>query len=302
MNRAAVRKFFISLIKKRPRLAGILRYISYDLFPETTILLSYPIKPKPRWTLKSPHKRLFDIINKDRNTYQEHLKSFLDLTDYLVQIPEKEADDSSLVKPFWLNGWISGLDGIALYSFVAHNKPRVFLEIGSGNSTRFARQAIIDHNLKTKIISIDPSPRIEVSDICFESIKEPVENINIDTFSQLEENDILYIDGSHKIFMNSDVTALFLEIIPQLKPGVLVEIHDIFLPYDYPAEWAGHYDSEQYLLAAYILANWDRFDIVLPAYFISHDRELKESISPIWKRDRMKNVERSGSSFWIRMK
>lgn len=194
------------------------------------------------------------------------------------------------------------LDGVALYGFLVTYKPKIYMEVGSGNSTKFARKAIADHNLDTIIVSIDPYPRAEINEICDEIIRKPVEEINLKIFDRLHKNDILYIDNSHRIFMNSDATTVFLDVIPGLKSGVLVEIHDITLPYDYPTEWINRYYSEQYLLAAYVLANKNMFDIVLPNFFISHDNELNSIMAPLWEQKEMRNVETHGCSFWLRIK
>jgi len=86
---------------------------------------------------------------------------------------------------------------------------------------------------------------------------------------------MLFIDGSHHCFMNSDATVIFLEILPRLKSNVIVQIHDIFLPYDYPPGWENRYYSEQYLLAAYLLAGTKIFNIILPMQYISKDEELE---------------------------
>jgi hypothetical protein len=102
--------------------------------------------------------------------------------------------------------------------------------------------------------------------------------------------------------MNSDSTVMFLDVIPRLKPGVLVEIHDITLPCDYPVAWKNRYYAEQYLLAAYLLADGNRFDIALPSAFVSDDAEMKEILSPLWAAPAMKNVEKFGCSFWFRMR
>ena len=194
------------------------------------------------------------------------------------------------------------LDGVALYGFVATHKPNIYMEVGSGNSTKFARKAIVDHDLDTKIVSIDPCPRAEVNEICDEIIRKPVEEISLQIFDRLDKNDMLYVDNSHRVFMNSDATTIFLDVIPRLRSGVLVEIHDVTLPYDYPAEWVDRWYSEQYLLAAYILAKGDMFDIILPNTFISYDSELTGILAPLWEKEEMKNVETHGCSFWMRMK
>jgi hypothetical protein len=193
------------------------------------------------------------------------------------------------------------LDGVALYSLIAMKQPKYFLEVGSGTSTKFARRAITDHRLNTKIISIDPHPRAEIDMLCDQIIREPVEAISLDIFDQLGRGDILFVDNSHRVFTNSDATVIFLDVIPRLKPGVLVEIHDVTLPYDYPTIWKDRFYSEQYLLAAYLLAQGHRFDILLPNAFISGDNELNKILTPLWQEAKMKNVETHGASFWIQM-
>jgi len=99
--------------------------------------------------------------------------------------------------------------------------------------------------------------------------------------------------------MNSDVTVTFLDIIPRLKPGVLVEIHDIFLPYDYPPHWKNRYYSEQYLLAVSLLAKGNQYDILLPNAFISK-KPILNILNPIFSG--VKGINRGGGSFWLKIK
>lgn len=280
----------------------LLRTIACGFSPDKVVVLDYPIDSKRRWTEDNPHSGLYDIINQNKATYASHLQSFLPFMEYFLSISELPVADTSATAPFWLNGWMPALDGVALYSFIAINKPRCYIEVGSGNSTKFARQAIRDHGLATRIISIDPCPRADVAAICDENIRQPVESVGVDMFDQLGRNDILYIDNSHRVLMNSDATTLLLDVLPILKPGVLVEIHDVALPYDYPDDWIDRYYSEQYVLAAYLLAKGSRFEIVLPNTFISHDNDLRSILAPLWAKEQMKNVETHGCSFWIRTK
>jgi len=92
-----------------------------------------------------------------------------------------------------------------------------------------------------------------------------------------------------------------LEILPRLKKGVIVHIHDIYLPYDYPQFMCDRFYSEQYGLAMYLLANPKKYDTILPNYFIFEDKELSDFISPIWNHDNLKKVEKHGGSYWIRI-
>jgi hypothetical protein len=104
--------------------------------------------------------------------------------------------------------------------------------------------------------------------------------------------------------MNSDVTVFFLEILPRLRPGVLVHIHDIFLPLDYKPWWLQRfyphrYWSEQYLLAASLLAGHSSYDVILPNHYVSMTPHLARALDTFWREPQLAEVSRSGSSFWI---
>jgi hypothetical protein len=299
MNNTKIASFLAAQVKRHPALAELLNQVARQTYGDRLIFLDYPVHPCQRWSDSHPHPELWNIINGNRSMYAGLLKSFLAFRENFVNIPERQATDSSAYQPSWINGWMPALDGIALYSFIAIKRPKVFLEVGSGNSTRFARKAITDHGLNTQIISIDPHPRVEIDLLCDQIIREPVEAVSLDIFDRLESGDILYVDNSHRVFMNSDATVIFLDVIPRLKPGVLVEIHDVMLPYDYPTAWLDRCYSEQYLLAAYLLARGRRIDILLPSAFISGDQELNKILTPLWQEATMKNVETYGVSFWI---
>ena len=290
MLQEKIKKF----IKKYPTLYNIVGILSGF----QALVIEHHVNPIPRYgSGKPPHSILYNIINKGRNNYKNTLNIFQSLKEDFLQIPVKKQDDTQ--EPCWNNDYIPGLDLVALYSFLCLKKPKRYFEVGSGNSTKIAKHAIGNHNLSIKITSIDPSPRANIDIICDTIIRIPLEKVNLQIFDELEENDILYIDSSHRCFMNSDVTVVFLDILPKLKPGILVEFHDIFLPYDYSQEWAVYYYSEQYLLAAYILANGNRFDIVLPNCFICNDSELSHILDPLWHNPKLESANNFGASFWI---
>jgi len=266
------------------------------------LTIDYPINPVPRWGYgKPPHPQLYGIINKNRGIFEQNLMSFLKFKDNFHQISKNSPDEKS-TEPNWINNFLPGLDSIALYGFVSNLNSEKYVEIGSGNSTKFARKAIKDHNLKTKITSIDPYPRNDIDLICDNSIRMPLEELDIGYFKKLKSGDLLFVDNSHRIFTNSDVSVVFLEILPILSTGIYVQFHDIFLPYDYPPQWNSRYYSEQYILAAYLLANGDLFEIVLPNSFISNDAVLSKIMMPIWADPYFNGVETHGGSFWIKMK
>lgn len=267
------------------------------------IRLDYRVDSKPRYGHgKPPHPKIDEIINNNRQYYKEYLNSFLDFKNNYLEVTKRSDKNYQGTNPSWINGYLPGLDSVALYAFLCLNNPKRYYEIGSGNSTLFANKAINDHKLRTKITSIDPYPRASINSICDSIIRKPVEDLDPDMFCELEAGDILFVDNSHRAFMNSDVTTVFLDILPRLKTGVLVEFHDICLPYDYPQEWIKRYYSEQYLLASYLLAEGNKFEIILPNSFVSKDPELKSILSPLWNEKSMEGVENHGGSFWIRMK
>lgn len=267
--------------------------------PLTTIYLEYPVVPRPRYV--GPHKQLQHVINENRDGYAENLRSFLKYREQLSGIAQFE-NSMTKTEPYWTNTYLPELDSLALYCLLAIRNPARYFEIGSGNSTKFARRAIKDNNLRTVITSIDPEPRAEVEEICDHTIRQPLEMLDTKIFEELERGDILFVDSSHCVYMNADTTVFFLEVLPLLKPGVIVEMHDIFLPFDYPVEWVDRYYSEQYLLAAYLLADSYRFHIMLPNSFVARDDSLSTILSPLWDALGIDGRKRCGASFWIEMK
>jgi len=190
---------------------------------------------------------------------------------------------------------------IGIYTMLAEFKPKKYIEIGSGNSTKVVFKARKEQNLNTEIISIDPQPRAEIDNLADKIFRIPFEDIDFDIVDQLNENDILFVDNSHRILPNSDSMVFFLEILPRLKKGVIVHIHDIYLPYDYPQFMCDRFYSEQYGLAMYLLANPKKYKPILPNFFISEDQELSGMISSFWEHKNLQNVERHGGSFWIQI-
>lgn len=268
-----------------------------------SIHLEYKVTPKPRYGHGNPaHTLLFDLINRNRPLYNDLLESFLKYIERIHEIKDSgnESDENN---PTWNNGFLPGLDIVGLYGIIANYKPARYIEIGSGNSTKVARKSIKENNLNTEIISIDPFPRANIDHLADKVIRAPFENLPDNKFiiESLNENDILFIDNSHRVFPNSDAMICFLELLPFLKKGVIVHIHDIYLPYDYPQFMCDRFYNEQYMLAAFILANPEKFKTILPNYFISEDAELAKIISPIWNHPNLTKVEKHGGSFWLQI-
>jgi len=266
------------------------------------VFLDYPVEAEPRWGYGKPvHPELYEILNRHRAHYAAMLKSFLPLKGALLAIPLTSPSGS--FEPCWLNRWLpGGLDTLPLYGMLAINRPKQYLEIGSGYSTRLARRAIRDYNLATTVTSIDPKPRAEIDKLCDRVVRKSLQEVDLAVFDDLEPGDVVFFDGSHRASMNSDVTVFFLEVLPRLLPGVFVHLHDIALPADYPPEWRDWYYSEQYLLAVSLLDSHPNFEIELPNAFVAADAELAAMVDPIWADAKMKEVPKRGMSFWMRVK
>ncbi len=185
---------------------------------------------------------------------------------------------SAPLAPAWVGGPICAFDSLALYAMVQKYAPKTYLEIGSGMTTCFARQAIKDAGLRTKVVSIDPEPRREIDAICDEVIRDGLETCDVADFDRLQSGDILFFDGSHRSFMNSDVTVFFIDVLPRIRPGVIVHLHDIVLPWDYPDSFKHWYWNEQYLLAVYLMCSLDRLTPLLPTSWVCRSPEFEAKL------------------------
>ncbi len=265
------------------------------------LFLEYKVKLKPRYGHGLPaHPELYKILNANRETYRKLLKKALANKKHIWAIRDSKVETDN-EKPAWNNGYLPGLDIIGIYTMLSRFKPKRYIEIGSGQSTRVAHKAIVEQELSTEFISIDPKPRADIDQLPNRMIREPFENIDLDIVGELNANDILFLDNSHRILPNSDSMVFFLEILPRLKRGVIVHLHDVYLPYDYPQFMCDRFYSEQYGLAFYLLANPEKYETILPNYFISEDKELSELIAPIWEHENLQDAERHGGSYWIRI-
>jgi len=267
------------------------------------ISLEYKVDFKPRHGHgKPPHPQLYSIIDANRGLYAENLKNFLDYKDifHAIRLNKEESNENN---PGWNNDFLPGLDIVTLYGMIRKYQPKRYVEIGSGNSTKVVRKAITEGKLDTQLTSIDPFPRANIDHLADRVVRKPIEQLtDFSMISELEENDILFIDNSHRCFPNSDVTVCFLELFPLLKKGVIVHVHDIYMPYDYPQFMCDRAYSEQYVLAAYILANPSKYFTICPNFFISEDVELKKIMEPVWNHKTLETVEQHGGSYWLQIR
>lgn len=180
--------------------------------------------------------------------------------------------------PRWSQDWFAPLDAAILYATVRAQAPRLLLEIGSGHSTRFAARAIADGNLPTRHVAIDPAPRADCSGLSVELQRCVLDDVDHALFAELGRGDILFIDSSHILMPGTDVDQLFNRILPRLPSGVLVHIHDVFLPDDYPAAWAWRGYNEQ--LAALPLLTSGAYRPLFASHYVQSrlQKELAASL------------------------
>ena len=194
-------------------------------------------------------------------------------------------------------------DAEYLYNVIRHFKPKRIIEIGSGHSTLMAKNATTKNTLenpeyKCNHICIEPYEMPWLQKLDIELIRELVENVDLSFFQQLEENDILFIDSSHIIRPQGDVLFEFLELLPKIRPGVIVHIHDIFTPKDYLDNWIYNEHrlwNEQYLLEAFLTSNSD-YRIIGALNYLSHNyRKEFEAKCPIFA----KQAGKEPGAFWM---
>jgi hypothetical protein len=196
----------------------------------------------------------------------------------------------------------SGTDVLVAYCVVRHFQPRRIIEVGSGFSSVVLGQAAAKNN-SSALICIDPFPhkllrepsRVPALQSLIES---KVQELDIEFFSQLDAGDILFIDSSHTVKTGGDVNYLFLDILPRLKPGVIVHVHDIFFPFEYRRDWMlqeFRFWSEQYLLQAFLIFN-SEFEVLIANSYLNHyyQSDLKSAFGKLQRW--------IGGSFWMQRK
>jgi hypothetical protein len=194
-------------------------------------------------------------------------------------------------------------DSGTLYAMLRHLKPKRFIEIGCGWSSRASAAALRrneaeGHPCKSAFIEPYPPPYLTELNLPGEFIHKKIEQVPLERFGEFEAGDVLFIDTSHVIKVQNDVEYEFLHILPALKPGVIVHIHDIFTPYDYPADWLVTEGStnlggnnEQYALEC-LLSGGKDWEVILPVHLLwrDHPQEIKKLVY---------SAERP-AAFWIR--
>lgn len=210
------------------------------------------------------------------------------VADMASHIPEFRTFGEQPNDPCLGRGMFSPLDGTAAYAAVRKFKPRRIVEIGSGASTHFLAKAADG----AEIVCIDPAPRQEVAQLPVTLTRRILENSDTELCASLEAGDILFIDSSHIMLPGMDVDIEFNRIFPRLKPGVVVHVHDIFLPFDYPPHWRVRNWNEQNALIGWLFGS---FDIIYPGHYVGrcHADLIDRAFADF-------PVPKNAGSFWMR--
>lgn len=210
------------------------------------------------------------------------LEKFGDKNGILRQIPATRIEPDAF---FMQNPNFGSGDAEIWYHVIRHFKPNRIVEIGSGYSTQIASLAIRtlaaeDTRYNCEHVCIEPyeMPWLEKLDVLV--IRKKLEDADLKVIDLLDRNDILFIDSSHMIRPQGEVLHEFLHILPKLRPGVIVHVHDIFSPRDYPMDWleSPRFWNEQYLLEAFLTHN-SEWEVLLAVNMLKHAnyKQLKDA-------------------------
>lgn len=251
----------------------------------------WPDQPRPCLGIEFNDASHVDIL-------ERWFPKYLDGFDY----PEEGPTDDQLTHYYINNSQFGWLDARALFVFLRALRPRQVIEVGSGYSSLL--MADINRRFlggQCTIRCVEPYPRPFLQNGVpglAEVIVERVQTVPLETFEALAAGDVLFIDSSHVAKTGSDVNYLYFEVLPRLRPGVLVHIHDIPLPTEYPKEWVLEHNrswNEQYLLRALLMYS-HAFEIVFGCHYawLSHPALVSRALGlPAGQGY-------GGGSFWIR--
>jgi predicted O-methyltransferase YrrM len=224
------------------------------------------------------------------------------LAPYMAEFRPPLGPTSDPRQFFLQNGSYESVDAETLYAIIRREKPQRIIEVGSGYSTLVSAAAATANGREhrpVELIAVEPHPRSFLAgvDEITRLLQKRVTEVPVAEFETLEAGDVLFIDSTHTVKTGGDVNYLVLEILPRLRPGVLIHFHDIFLPWEYPREWAQdleYYWAEQYLVQAFLAMN-ARFEVLLAAHHLARDEPSRVAkVVPSYR------TGASPGAFWIR--
>jgi len=273
-------------------------------FGTNLVRLLFPVyydTKKTRESFSDTSINQFTTFFKETGNFAKYTPSIAEATGIIIKLPVTEAD---VHKPYLDNFFFGVLDAAVLAAMMQEFKPAKIVEIGSGVSTRYMKLFRDAYDLDTQIICVDPVPRVEIAGVADTVINEPLEKAIENNNFSMQPGDILFMDGSHYVFQGNDTLTFFFKLLPSLPAGVIIHIHDIYLPYDYPSNVAEQLWAEQYILAAMIMGGFKGYELLYPAYYASKtDKHIQSLLSQIGNKcGELKIAARpkEGFSFWMK--
>ncbi|MEB3333445.1 MAG: class I SAM-dependent methyltransferase [Cyanobacteriota bacterium] len=252
-----------SLVRSVPFIKKLYEQVEQEgLYPAGHYYSPIPAKEDVLAYVKASKPLSRELLGLDLNEEAQRAT----LKDYIgfyheLPFPEKQ---STRYRYYYDNTWFSYSDAIFLYSFLRKYKPRRIVEVGSGYSSAVILDTIdVFFAERPALTFVEPYPERLLGLLRDQDqqqvklLEQTVQSVPLDVFLSLESGDLLFIDSSHVVKCGSDLHFLFFEVLPRLKPGVVVHFHDVFYPFDYPAEWLleGRYWNENYFLRAFLSYN-----------------------------------------------
>jgi hypothetical protein len=218
----------------------------------------------------------------------------LDTFSFSHELSDIPQDKPDTLEFYLRNGAFESGDAEYWYQLIRSMRPRRTFEIGGGNSTLLAIRAIRrnheqDPHYRCKHVCIEPYEKPWLEETGVSVVRQRVEELSLEFFSELGDHDILSIDSSHMIRPQGDVLFEYLELLPSLNKGVIVHMHDIFSPKNYPKEWLEdqvRFWNEQYMLEAFLSHNNNWKIIGAVNYLRHHHYEKLKSVAPFLTPDR----------------
>lgn len=296
---------FVKIIKGR-NAWHIFDKAGIEGFGVNLVRLYFPIyydKKTARDSFSEPVKAQFtNLLMATRDKYPLNAAVLSNVEQILLLSVQEEQP----TLPYLDNYYFGVFDAAVLGAVMQTFKPAKIIEIGSGISTRYMKLYKDRFALDTKIICIDPYPRAEIGDVADVIIRQPFENIINDSLLTLQSGDVLFLDGSHYTFQGNDTLLFFFNFLPSVPKGIIIHIHDIYLPFDYPENVSRQLWTEQYILAALMLGGFNGFEVVYPAYYMSQNdaaviNTLQHANAILKEKNFNLNIDHTaGFSFWMK--
>jgi predicted O-methyltransferase YrrM len=233
-------------------------------------------------------ERQFGLLQRLASRHREHFR-----------FPEARVADGP--RYYRGNGFFGDGDGFLLFAMMREHEPRRVIEVGSGFSSALMLDVTESRRDQCSLTFIEPYPdRLRSllrhgDERACRIIEQRAQDVPAAVFEELAESDILFIDSSHVSKVGSDVNHLFFEVLPRLARGVLIHVHDIFWPFEYPLKWyqEGRAWNECYLLRALLIGNRELEVVLFPQYLYAVDRQRMFETSPA-------HGPNLGGSIWLR--